>query len=128
MNGNTPIDSFFFCLDLSLSHWKKLFWKTLLSAFLSSKPFGKNKMHCEIIDRYFNVLFVEIILKYNCKKLEKCFLGAQTCIPVSQTDWIRHCHRNPFSFEIYFKLFIYFSSFKGSLMHIWKYPNIFVFI
>ena len=51
-------------------------------------------MHCEIIDRYLNVLFVEIQLKK--KKTWKVFfgrqsLGAQTSILVSQTTWIGHC-------------------------------------
>ena len=36
---------------------------SLLSAFLYSKPFRNNKMHCEIIDRYFNIFFVEIQLE-----------------------------------------------------------------
>ena len=36
---------------------------SLLSAFLYSKPFRNNKTHCEIIDPYFNVFFVEIQLK-----------------------------------------------------------------
>ena len=36
---------------------------SLLSAFLYSKPFRNNTMHCEIIDRHFNVFFVEIQLK-----------------------------------------------------------------
>ena len=44
--------------SISLSHCF-----SLLSAFLYSKPFRNNKMHCEIIDRYFNVFFVEIQLK-----------------------------------------------------------------
>ena len=33
------------------------------SAFLYSKPFRNITMHCEIIDRHFNVFFVEIQLK-----------------------------------------------------------------
>ena len=46
----------FFAL-ISLSHCF-----SPLSAFLYSVPFQNNKMHCEIIDRYFNI-FVEIQLK-----------------------------------------------------------------
>ena len=36
---------------------------SLLFAFLTSKTFRNNYMHCEIIDRYFNVFFIEIQLK-----------------------------------------------------------------
>ena len=65
---------------------------SLLYAFLYSKPFQNSLMHCEIIDRYFNVF----LLKYNWKKKTwKVFfgrksLGAQTGIPVSQTALTRH--------------------------------------
>ena len=38
-----------------------LFFSSVL--FLSSKPFWNNLMHCEIIDCYFNIVFVEIQLK-----------------------------------------------------------------
>ena len=36
---------------------------SLLSAFLCSKPFRNKYMHCEIIDRHFNVFFIEIRTK-----------------------------------------------------------------
>ena len=49
MNKNTLIDTFFFCFNLFVSY---IF--SLLSAFLSSKPFRNNYMHREIIDSYFN--------------------------------------------------------------------------
>ena len=51
-------------------------------------------MHCEIIDRYLNVFFVEIQLK---KENLKCIfgpqsLGAETAIPVSQTTRTCYCN------------------------------------
>ena len=46
-----------FFASISLSHCF-----SRLPAFLYSMPFRNNKMHCEIIDRYFNE-FVEIQLK-----------------------------------------------------------------
>ena len=57
-------------------------------------------MHCEIIDRYLNVFFIEIELK---KKTWKVFfgrqsLGAQTGILVSRTTWIHHLAFSAFSF------------------------------
>ena len=55
INDNTFVDSFFFRFDLFLSHFI-----SLQSVFLSSKPFWNSRMHCEIIDRYFNVFFAEI--------------------------------------------------------------------
>ena len=48
---------------------------SLLSAFLSSKPFEINYMHCEIIDRYLNVFFVEIQLETE----NLVFFGRCTC-------------------------------------------------
>ena len=56
MNGNTFVESFF-RIDLFVS----LFF--LLSAFLYSKSFHNNWMHCQINHRYFNNFFVEIQLK-----------------------------------------------------------------
>ena len=44
-NENSSVDCFF------------------LSAFLYSKPFQNNLMHCIIIDSYFNIFFIEIQLK-----------------------------------------------------------------
>ena len=51
--------------------------------------FEINRLHCEIIDRYFDAFFVEL------PKFEKCFFGhqnsgAKTGIPVSWTAWISH--------------------------------------
>ena len=84
------VDSFFFRFYLLLSY---CFF--LLSAFLSSKSFRYNQIHCEIIDRYFNVFFVEIQLK---KDNLKCFLGARVVCPNRYTRlpnslirrWLRH--------------------------------------
>ena len=45
MNENTFAENFFFRFDVFLSYCF-----SLLSAFLSSKPFRNNKMHFEIID------------------------------------------------------------------------------
>ena len=87
----TLVDSFFFSLrPLCLIVY-------LLSAFLYSKPFWNNWMHCEIIDRYFNVFFVKIQLK-------KENLDAQTGIPVSQTAWVCHCWMELLSFHFNGKL------------------------
>ena len=58
MNENTFVDGFFFRSKLFLTHCF-----SLLSAFLSSKSFWGNEIHCGIIDRYVNEFFVEIQLK-----------------------------------------------------------------
>ena len=58
INENTFVDTSFFRFDLFLCHCL-----SLLSATLSSNTFQNNQMHCEIIDCYFNVFFVEIHLK-----------------------------------------------------------------
>ena len=55
MNENTFVNSFF---STPLSHCF-----SLLSASLHSKPFQNNYKHCEIIDNYFKVFFVEIQMK-----------------------------------------------------------------
>ena len=41
----------------------KTLLQAVLSAFLFSKPFQNNYMHCEIIDHYFNKFSVAIQLK-----------------------------------------------------------------
>ena len=48
-------------------------------------------MHCEIIDRHFNVFFCwNITEKENLKNFfGREGLGTQTSIPVSKTAWIR---------------------------------------
>ena len=46
--------------------------------------------HCEIIDRYFNVVFVVIQLKKEKVLFGHQSFAAQTGIPVFQTAWIRH--------------------------------------
>ena len=79
MDENTIVDSSFFRFDIFVL----LFF--LLSAFLYSKPFSNNLMLCEIIDRHFNLFFVEIQHK---KENLKVFFGhqcldPQTRIPVS---------------------------------------------
>ena len=81
INENTFRDNFFFQFGISLSHCF-----SLLSAFLSSKPFQNNKMICEIIDRYFNVFVFEIQPK--TQNLKSVNLGAQTYILVSWMTWI----------------------------------------
>ena len=58
INENTFVGNFFFGFDIFLSHCF-----SLLSAFLSSKPFRNNQMYCELIDCYFYVFFVQIQLK-----------------------------------------------------------------
>ena len=61
MNEKTFADNFFFYLDVFLSHFF-----SLLSAFLSSKPFRKNYTHCEVTD----ATFVDIQLqKENLKNI-----------------------------------------------------------
>ena len=77
MNESTFVDSFFFHFDLFLSHCF-----SLLSAFLSSKPFRNNYMHCEIIDHNFNIFFVKIQLK---KENLSGRVWAPKPVPVSQT-------------------------------------------
>ena len=52
---------------------------SLLSAFLYSKPFQNNWMLCEIIDRYFNIFFVEIQLKK--ENLKHVFLAREFRYP-----------------------------------------------
>ena len=46
-------------------------------------------MHCEIIDRYFSVFFVEI-------QLQKENLGPHTGMPVSQTAYICHSYKDDY--------------------------------
>ena len=56
-------------------------------------------MHCEIIDRYFNVFFVEIQLqKENLKKVlfGRQNLGPHTGMPVSQTAYICHSYKDDY--------------------------------
>ena len=73
VNENNFVDSFFFPFYLLLFPW--FFF---LCVFLSSKPFQNNQMHCQIIDHYFNMFFVEMQVK---KKLNKCFLGTRVWVP-----------------------------------------------
>ena len=73
-------DSFFFLLLPFLSHCF-----SLLSVFLSSKPFRNNLMYCEIIDCYFNIFFVEIQLRIKTWKVffESQSVGTQTGLNTS---------------------------------------------
>ena len=70
MNEKTFADNFFFYLDVFLSHFF-----SLLSAFLSSKPFRKNYTHCEVTD----ATFVDIQLQK--ENLKNIFLGARIWAP-----------------------------------------------
>ena len=85
MNESTFIDKFFFGFDLFLSHSF-----SLLTAFLSSKPFQNNQMHCEIID----ATSIHLLLKYNWKRKLEVFFGQQfglsnwyTTLRASLTAW-----------------------------------------
>ena len=81
------MDSFLFQGNAFFTHFF-----SFLSAFLSSKPFQNNEMDCEITDRYFNVIFVEIQLKEKTWKVLFWHqsLGTQANITVSQMDWTHH--------------------------------------
>ena len=74
MNKNTFVDSFFFHFDLFLP-----LCFCLLSAFSFSKLFWNNEVHCEIIDLYFNIFFIEIQLKK--EDLKHVFGGSRVWMP-----------------------------------------------
>ena len=67
INENTFTDSFFFFFIVSLC----------CLHFCLLDQFRNNQMHCEIVDRYFNVFFVEIQLnKENLKIVFKASAGS----------------------------------------------------
>ena len=53
----------------------------LLSAFLCSKPFWNNKVHCKIIDSHFNVFTLQCCNTTEKRNLENCFFGARVWVP-----------------------------------------------
>ena len=63
-----------------------------LSAFLYFKSFWNNQMHCEIIDCYFSIFFVELKLKR--ENLKNVFghqsMSTLTCMLISQMAYIHH--------------------------------------
>ena len=67
MNENTFVDSLCFHFYLFFSHCFSIL------IVLYSKQFRNNYMHCEIIDPYFNIFFIEIQLKK--ENLKKVFFG-----------------------------------------------------
>ena len=58
-------------------------------AFLYSKPFWNNYMHCEIIERYFNIFFIEIQLKIKYFGSPNWYTG----LPNAWNTWLNlWCH------------------------------------
>ena len=98
-------DSFIFYLGLLVSFF------ACLSAFLSSKPFRINSIHCKVICCYLNIFFCSNTSerKNLISFFRRQILGAQTSILVSKMTWIPHwvC---VYIFIIYFMLLLILST------------------
>ena len=103
INENIFVDNFIFCFNVSLFDCF-----SFPSAFLSSKPFRNNQMHCEIIYRHFNLFVCRNTTEKS--KLEKCYsdnkVWAPKCYNGLSNDLDKSLHVSLIKFSCWSKLHV----------------------